>query len=221
MSRSLVLLIALAISLPTDATAQLFRNGDPGPRPLLSPGREIALARSAAPASVSDSASIYVLARNGYDLVIQGTNGVACYVSRAWVASIEPHCFDREGAATIMKIGMRRVELLHGGMSVEDANRTLAAAILEGTLRLPDRPVMSWMMSSAQQLVGDGGRAVGAWRPHVMIYYPYLTAEDAGLAGAPGAPLSAVMANPGSALANVVVVVPEFVDPEPAGSASR
>src|SRR5687768_2969875 len=44
--------------------------------------REIALARSAAPAIVSDSAEIWVLGDRGYEKVVSGTNGYGCIVQR-------------------------------------------------------------------------------------------------------------------------------------------
>lgn len=45
---------------------------------------EIALARSAAPASISDSAEVMVLGRHGYMTAVKGTNGFLCIVERSW-----------------------------------------------------------------------------------------------------------------------------------------
>ena len=106
--------------------AQSYGGGRSGPRPLLPPDQEIALARSAAPAALSDSATIYILTASGYQVGVQGTNGGACYVSRDWPEALEPHCFDPEGAATILPRAMRRVELLHLGRSPEEADREIA-----------------------------------------------------------------------------------------------
>jgi hypothetical protein len=93
----------LVTCLSTTALAQGVDDGsEPGPRKLLPRAEEIALARSAAPASVSDSATIYLLTDSGYAVGVKGTSGAACYVSRDWIASIEPHCFDPEGAETIL-----------------------------------------------------------------------------------------------------------------------
>ena len=41
---------------------------------------EIALARSAAPASISDGAEVMVLGRTGYKTAVKGTNGFLCIV---------------------------------------------------------------------------------------------------------------------------------------------
>ena len=44
---------------------------------------EIALARSAAPASVSDGAEVMVLGPKGYTTAVKGTNGFLCIVERS------------------------------------------------------------------------------------------------------------------------------------------
>lgn len=44
---------------------------------------EIALARSAAPASISGSARILVLGKHGYETAVAGKNGFVCLVVRA------------------------------------------------------------------------------------------------------------------------------------------
>ena len=55
---------------------------------------------------------------------------------------------------------------------------------------------------------------MGSWRPHVMIYYPYLTAADVGLEGDPDL-RGAVLVDAGRPTANFMIVVPKFIDPEP------
>jgi hypothetical protein len=221
MTRLLSQLLLWLVATTSITSAQLLHSGDSGARALLPRDREIALARSAAPAAVSDSATIFVLTATGYQLVAEGHNGAACYVSRDWKISIEPHCFDREGAATIMRMHMRRVELLHAGRSMKEANDAIANGLLDGEFRVPSRPVMSWMMSSAQQLVSPDGRAVGAWKPHVMIYYPYLAAADVALASPGAAALSTMISDPASPFSNLVVVVPDFVEPRVLASERR
>jgi len=68
---------------------------------------EIALARSAAPRSVSDGAEVMVLGREGYRTAVKGTNGFVCLVERSWGAATDdaefwnpkvrsPICFIRQ-----------------------------------------------------------------------------------------------------------------------------
>jgi hypothetical protein len=195
------------------ARGQAAGSGQSGRRALLPRAREIALARSAAPPAVSDSATIYVLGDSGWEIAVKGANGVACHVNRSWVASLEPHCFDAEAAATILPMELRRTELLHRGYSLAEADQDIAAGLASGRFRLPRRLAMSYMMSSAQQLVSDDGRPVGSWRPHVMIFFPYLTAAELGL-GTNQDPRAAILVDPGKPTANVMVVVRDFIEPQ-------
>jgi hypothetical protein len=198
------------------ARGQAGDAGQSGHRALLPREREIALARSAAPPAVSDSATVYVLGASGWEIAVPGSNGVACHVNRSWVESLEPHCYDAEGAATILPMELRRTELLHQGRSVAEADRDIAAGLAAGRFRLPRRLVMSYMMSAAQQLVGDDGRPVGAWRPHLMIFFPSLTAAELGL-GANQDPRAAILVDPGKPTANVMIIVREFIQPRSVG----
>src|SRR5664279_2761323 len=50
---------------------------------------EIALARSAAPESISRDAEVLVLGRHGYETAVKGKNGFVCIVERSWTAPID------------------------------------------------------------------------------------------------------------------------------------
>ncbi len=214
-----VALIFTAFALASaPALAQSTAAGQSGRRALLPRDREIALARSAAPAALGDSATVWVLTDHGYEVAVRGTNGAACYVSRSWVESLEPHCYDAEGAATILPMQMRKVELLHAGRTSADADREINDLLAAGRYRLPRRPAVSYMMSSAQELISDDGRRVGRWQPHLMIFFPFLTVADVGLAGDGDAGATMVV-DPGTPMSNLMVVVRRFVDPVPAAAA--
>lgn len=213
--RILVLLLAM---LPGLADAQAAARSRPGKRALLPPDREIALARSAAPAEVSRDATIYVLTDTGYALVVTGTNGNACLVDRSWPQSLEPQCFDPEASATIMQTSLAQMAGIQQGRPAEAIDRELADGLRSGRFRLPTRPAMSYMMSSAQRLIGDDGRPAGKWQPHLMLFMPYMTSEQLGLGSTPN-PAAAIMVDSGKPTANLLVVVKQFVDPE--GPAAR
>src|SRR5215471_5209124 len=70
---------------------------------------EIALARSSAPASISDAAEVMVLRRDGYATGVNGSNGFVCIVERSWGKPTDdpefwnskiraPHCFNPAAA---------------------------------------------------------------------------------------------------------------------------
>lgn len=172
---------------------------------------EIRLARSAAPANVSADATIWVWRDGAFEIAIHGTNGNACMVSRSRAASLEPICYDGEGARTVLPIERLHVRLRLDGLSPEAIDAEIRRRIENGELTLPSRPSLSYMMSSGQRLVADDGREVGAWRPHLMLYWPYLQAKDVGLQGTV---LPVFVAKEGEPLAHLITVVPEFVEPE-------
>jgi hypothetical protein len=205
--------LALAVETAAGQSVDAHRAVE---RIVLPRAQEISMARSAAPAEVSGGATVLVYEKGkGHVVAEEGTNGVSCYVSRSQPMSLEPHCFDAEGSRTILRIDLREAELRERGMAEEEIEREIARGIASGELPLPERPAMSYMLSSAQVLYNDDGERVGAWKPHIMIYWPYLESADLGLAESPSLTAGMVV-DPGTPRANLLVVVPEFVDPAPA-----
>jgi hypothetical protein len=192
--------------------AQSVAAGRTGPRTLLPREREIALARTAAPAAVSQDATVMVLTERGFEVAVKGTSGVTCVVNRSHPLSLEPHCFDAEASATVLPMELRRTELLREGKSNEEIDREIAAGLLSGKYRLPRRPAMSYMMSSEQVLYNDEGQNVGKWEPHLMIFYPHLTSADLGLGGTPSTQ-AALVVDEGKAVSNIMIVVKGFAGP--------
>ncbi|MEZ4586677.1 MAG: hypothetical protein R2909_09785 [Gemmatimonadales bacterium] len=180
-----------------------------GTRRLLDRAEEVALARSAAPTSVSAKARVWVFTGKTYVVADSGETEASCYVGRPWSGSLEPHCFDPEGSATILPIQIRRVELYVEGKSDDEAEREIADGIRSGRFRLPRRDAVTYMMSAAQELITQTGTPIGAWKPHLMIYRPYVTPGDIGLGE--GGSATVFIENPGQALAALIVPVPDFV----------
>jgi hypothetical protein len=191
-----------------------------GKRALLPRDAEITLARSAAPASISADATVLVMTDSGFVSAKAGSNGVTCVVNRSWPRSLEPHCFDAEASATILPIELKRTMLLHRGGTVVDVDREIDRALSAGELRVPRRPAMSYMMSAVQQLIGDDGQPAGRWRPHLMIYYPYLVASDVGFGRVPDMSVGMV-SEAGRPTANITIIMATFVEPTPSVPVSR
>src|SRR5271154_2303006 len=89
---------------------------------------EIALARSAAPESISRDAEVMVLGRRGYETAVKGTNGFVCAVERGWTAGIDDPvfwnpkirgaiCFNPPAARTYLPLTIRKTELVLAGKS--------------------------------------------------------------------------------------------------------
>jgi hypothetical protein len=202
-------LTVAVIALATLGVGEVVAQSRHGARPVMARDAEIALARSAAPAAISASARVWVWNGSKYVVADSGRARVNCYVARQWVPSVEPHCLDEEGSATILPILMRKIELYAQGKTDAEVDREITAGIAARRFRLPTKPALTYMMSAAQDLVGGEGTAVGAWQPHLMIYYPNWTAEQTGLPGF--VPDVGFVENPGTPLAALVVPLKTFV----------
>ena len=156
-----------------------------GPYPAMAPleeylmpkDAEIALARSAAPASIADDATVMVLERQGYTTAVQGTNGFLCYVERSWAKATDdpefwnpkmraPNCFNAAAATTVAQIYLIKTRLVLAGQAKAEIARAIAADLDDGTLPPLAPGAMCYMMSKEQYL-NDTGRN---WRPHLMFY---------------------------------------------------
>jgi hypothetical protein len=161
---------------------------------------EIALARTAAPSSVSNDATILILGRHGYETAVQGKNGFVCLVERAWNGPFEgddgfwnpknrgPDCYNAAAARTVLPIILMRAKLALAGESKEKMRESIKAAVEKKELLPPEPGGMAYMLSKQQHL----NDAAGHWLPHLMFFVPVKDANTWG-ADVPGSP---VMVNP-------------------------
>ena len=140
---------------------------------------EIALARSAAPASISADATVLVFEKSGYRTAVKGKNGFTCLVERAWMSPFDspefwnfkmrgPICYNPAAVRTILPYTMNRTRLALTGLSKADMRENIAAAIAKKELPMPEAGAMSYMMSKS----GNLGDSVGHWCPHLMFHVP-------------------------------------------------
>ena len=155
---------------------------------------EIKLARSAAPASISDGAEVLVLERNGYVTAVNGGNGFVCLVERSWAKTTDdpefwnpkvsaPHCLNAPAARTYLPILLMKTKLVLAGKSKTEIGRALKAALDTKQLPAVEPNAMCYMMSK-QQYLSDGDMH---WHPHMMWFVPGDAAQSwgANLAGVP------------------------------------
>jgi hypothetical protein len=158
---------------------------------------EIALARTAAPASISDQADVMVLGRSGYTTVGKGTNGFVCIVERSWGASTDdeefwnprnrsPICFNPAAARTFLPIYLMKTKLVLAGKSKAEIVATTSSAFERGELPALEPGAMCYMMSK-QQYLSDRGMN---WHPHLMFFVSGDAAKSWG-ADMPGSPVIA------------------------------
>jgi hypothetical protein len=158
---------------------------------------EIALARSAAPASISDGAEVMVLGPNGFTTAVKGTNGFLCLVERSWGAATDdpdfwnpkvrsPICFNPAAARTFAPIFLMKTKLVMAGKSKTEIVAATASALDKKELPGLDPGAMCYMLSK-QQYLNDRGMS---WHPHLM----FLVAGDAAKSWGADLPGSPVMA---------------------------
>jgi len=178
---SAFLLQAAFPSLSGYAQAQAAKTRYPAMAPLgeylMPESAEIALARSAAPASISGDAEVMVLRRTGYAVVVKGKNGFVCIVERAWGKPTDdsefwnqkmraPHCFNAQAARTFLPIYLMKTRLVLAGKSKTEILKATASALDRKELPPLGPGAMAYMMSK-QQYLGDDGMS---WHPHVMFF---------------------------------------------------
>lgn len=191
MRKNHVMVIALAFALQIvlcDAGGQEIAKSGKIAYPTMAPldqylisdeQSEIALARSAAPSSISDGAEVMVLGREGYKTVATGTNGFLCIVERSWAQNENdpefwnpkmraPHCFNAQAARSFAPIYLMKTRLVLAGKSKPEIARAIATALDKKELPALEPGAMAYMMSK-QQYLNDLGKS---WHPHVMFYSP-------------------------------------------------
>jgi hypothetical protein len=192
--------IAVGATSPMQAQSKtLYPNMAPIEQYLM-PDRnaEIALARSAAPDSISRDAKVLVLGPHGYETAVDGKNGFVCAVERGWMAPFDspefwnpkirgPLCFNPPAARSMLPMTYKRTEMVLAGQS--------KAQVMEGIkvfarkeLSAPEPGAFTYMMSKDAYLTDAGGHNMA----HLMFYTPVM---DGAIWGA-GLPKSPVILNP-------------------------
>ncbi len=148
---------------------------------LLPREREVAAALSAGPKAIFGSAGVYALGERGFELVRESRDGFHCLVQRSHPGAFEPQCLDAEGSRTVLRAILLETELRMSGATDAEIDATVAAAWADGRLRAPSRPGINYMLSKENRVpVDDAGSTIIPYRPHVMVYAPYLTNRDFG-----------------------------------------
>jgi hypothetical protein len=145
---------------------------------MASQNEEIALARSAAPASVAAHAAVMVLDRHGYITAVKGTNEFVCLVVRSWDNELDsksgvfwnpqfraPFCLNASGAQYELTLYLMRTQWAIAGASAKEMAARENAAWAAGKLQPPKAGAMCYMMSRRGNLGGGS-----AWHSHVMFY---------------------------------------------------
>jgi hypothetical protein len=160
-------------------------------------GAEIALARSAAPESISGDAEVLVLGRHGFETAVKGKNGFVCIVERSWTSAADadfwnpkvrtPICYNAPAAHSILLRNIKRTGLVLAGRTKAQVDETIVAAVAKKELPAMEPGSMCYMMSKQ----GHGGDSVEHWPSHLMFFYSQTDPATWG-AGLPGSPILAM-----------------------------
>jgi hypothetical protein len=156
---------------------------------------EMALARSAAPKSISGDAEILVLTKQGYVTAVQGKNGFVCMVARGWVGGFDwpefwspkirgAECLNPPAARSILPLTKMRTTMVLAGRTQAEIINGLKEASSNRKVPKLEPGAMSYMMSKASYLTEEGDHNGS----HVMFYLPI---TDTAILGAdlPGSPV--------------------------------
>jgi hypothetical protein len=184
-------------------------NGETGPAPyptmasldqylMADRSAEVALARSAAPDSISREAKVLVLGAHGYETAVEGKNGFVCLVERSWTSPIDdpgfwnpkgraPLCLNAAAARSYLPRTIMKTDLILAGRTKAQMMDAVVAAIDKKQLPAMEPGAICYMLSK-QGYLNDGA---GHWHPHLMFFYSG-TDPAAWGAGLPGSPILAL-----------------------------
>ncbi len=219
--------VLVSASLGASALGAQSGNYPPLSQYLMPRDAEIALARSAAPAGISDRATIKVLTTSGYEVASEGDNGAVCLVMRGFSAPTDtpaqfrdlvydpdvraPICFTAPAAKTAMPYYELRTRLALEGKGPDQIAQGVQVAYDKGQLPHRDAVTFAYMWSAHQHLGPPG-----AWHPHMMVFAPeYDNAMVGGFTF--GSPLPQLSDDAGTPFAVVVIPVDDklAITPQP------
>ena len=218
----LACLVAATSGALGDATAAPYPNMAPIVQYAM-PSRdaEIALARSAAPPSISGDAEILVLGAHAYETAVKGKNGFVCLVVRSWDAGFNdpefwnpklrsPQCLNAAAANTVLPHFLERTRWVLSGVSKSEMLNRTRFELASHAYVLPAPNSISFMMSK-DQFTHD---ADGHWHPHLMFFVANADASGWG-ASLPSSPILAGHMDP-EPVTIFLIPVPKWSDGTPA-----
>ena len=157
---------------------------------------EIALARAAAPESISRDAEVLVLGPHGFERAIKGKNGFVCIVARSWTSAPDsdfwnpkvrvPMCLNATAARSYLLRITDMTDLILAGRTKAQMSAAIGAAVDKKELPPMASGAMCYMMSKQ----GYASDSAEHWPPHLMFFYSQ-TDPAAWGAGLPGSPILA------------------------------
>jgi hypothetical protein len=186
MLRNVVLVAVLGGAWPIqaqDTKAQDLKSRYPTMAPIeqyrMDRDAEIALARTAAPASISRDAEILVLGQKNYETAVKGTNGYLCVVGRAFAGPLNnpefwspknrsPICWNPPAVRSLWPYAVKETGMALAGASKAQIVEAIKTAVAKKELGVPETGSMAYMMSKEAYLTDRGDHNLA----HVMFELP-------------------------------------------------
>jgi hypothetical protein len=190
----LVVVLGAAWKAPTQDIKTPYASMAPLDQYLMERNAEIALARSAAPESISKDAAVMVLGRHSYETAVEGKNGFVCIVERSWTSPIDdpgfwnpkgraPICLNAAAARSYLPRTIKKTDLILAGRTKAQMIETIEAALDKRELPVIEPGAMCYMLSKQGYLSDRDGH----WHPHLMFFASQAdpAAWGANLSGSP------------------------------------
>jgi hypothetical protein len=140
---------------------------------------EIAMARTAAPPSISRDATIMVMGQKNFEVAVHGNNGFVCVVGRAFGGPLSnpefwnpknrsPICYNPPAVRSLMPYAMKQIGMALAGATKAQITDAIRTGVAKGELGLPESGSMAYMMSKEAYLTDRGGHNLA----HVMFELP-------------------------------------------------
>jgi hypothetical protein len=140
---------------------------------------EIALARTAAPASISRDAEIMILDQKNFEIAVKGKNGFVCAVGRAFAGPLSnpefwnpknrsPICYNPPAARSLLPYALKQAGMALAGATKAQIADAIRTAVTRKELGIPESGSMAYMMSKQAYLTDQGGHNLA----HVMFELP-------------------------------------------------
>jgi hypothetical protein len=181
MLRNVVLVAVVGGAWPMQAqdTKSLYPTMAPIEQYRMDRDAEIALARTAAPASISRDAEILVLGQKNFETAVKGTNGYLCVVGRAFAGPLNnpefwnpknrsPICWNPPAARSLWPYAVKETGMALAGASKAQILEAIRAAVAKKELGVPETGSMAYMMSKEAYLTDRGDHNLA----HVMFELP-------------------------------------------------
>ncbi len=146
--------------------------------PTLSRTCEEALARSALPQTMRETASVFVYSGTTFVEAVSGSGPFTCIVGRNHARSVVPQCMDREGRDKILPTIIQNSAMALAGKTTKEIDAARQADLNAGKLQAPMRAGVSYMASDYNHIYFEEGDQIQKIPPHLMFYAPGVTNVD-------------------------------------------